>query len=152
MRQQRDELRMVPMADGRICRRCRVRAFATGEAEQSASAGSSATMSGQFGEAPMLAAPGTRRRVAAGRKRIPFNRVVQEMLSDRVGLLASLSVAVIYGPGRGRRGLHVSTKCSVVSIAISPIVLPQRLRRLGAFHSGRSAGTVRFLIVLEPQS
>ena len=58
-------------------------AFATGDAEQSASAsaGAGAAMSGRFSEAPMLAA-----RVAAGElppveERIPFDPVVQEMLS-----------------------------------------------------------------------
>ena len=60
-------------------------AFATGEAEQSASAAAGAAMSGEFSEAPMLAA-----RVAAGElppvdERIPVDPVVQEMLGDGVG-------------------------------------------------------------------
>ena len=62
-----------------------VAAFATGEAEQGASTGAGAAMSGRFSEAPMLAA-----RVAAGElppveERIPFDPVVQEMLADGVG-------------------------------------------------------------------
>ena len=62
-----------------------VLAFATGEAEQGASTGAGAAMSGRFSEAPMLAA-----RVAAGElppveERIPFDPVVQEMLADGVG-------------------------------------------------------------------